>query len=144
MKLSRVSILENRRENLKLNVVLVVILFLDSKALYYLAWTLVMCKRYTVIYGYSWREMSFLQWENAECMTYNRTLSAIPPVTMAKANSHLKKKKWTLLGVRREEQEEVFICLSWSHLLVMVVITIKIVQVKTELKSAKQGWFTLL
>ena len=33
MKLSRVSILENGRENLKLNVVLVVVLFLDSKAL---------------------------------------------------------------------------------------------------------------
>ena len=32
VKLSRVSILEDWRENLKLNVVLIVILFLDSKA----------------------------------------------------------------------------------------------------------------
>ena len=110
----------------------------------YLAWTLVMCKRYTVICGYSlpsivvstsdlqnawlttWCYLQYLQWQWLR-----------PTLTW-------KKKRSTLLRVRREEQEEAFICLSWSHLLVMVVITIKIVQVKTELKSAKQGWFTLL
>ena len=33
MKLSAVSVLDNRRENLKLNVVFVVVLVLESKAL---------------------------------------------------------------------------------------------------------------
>ena len=47
------------------------------------------------------------------------------------------------LRVRREEQEKAFMCLSWSQL-VMVMMTIKIVQVKTKLKSAKQEWTTLL
>ena len=92
MKLSRVSILENGRENLKLDVVLVVVLFLDSKALLFGMNTGYVCNLWIFLKG----NIIFTSGKHfrlAECMTYNRMLSAIPPVTMAKANSHLKKKK---------------------------------------------------
>ena len=42
----------------------------------------------------------------AECMTYNRTLSAIPPVTMAKANSHLKKKSEPCSGLEEKSRRK--------------------------------------